>query len=94
MDKIYESMKKRSLEDKYKTLTEIEKQLNDKSIEGDVRKVILEGKKTIEKAIELLENPEITFEQYLKQMNLFGGSKKHRSKKHRSKKHRSKKHRR
>ena len=93
MDEIDKSKKQRSLEDKYNVLKEIEQQLSDKSIEGHVRDTILEGKKTTEKAIELLKKPGITFEEYLKQMNLTGGSKKHRSKKHRSKKHRSKKHR-
>jgi len=93
IDEIDESKKKRSLEDKHNVLKEIEEQLSDKSIEGNVREAILEGKKTTEKAIELLKKPEITFEEYLKQMNLTGVSKKHRSKKHRSKKHRSKKHR-
>jgi len=84
--------KNASLKDKYNVLKQIEEQLSDKSIQGHVRNTILEGKKTTEKAIELLQKPGITFEEYLKQMNLTGGSKKHRSKKHRSKKHRSKKH--
>jgi len=84
--------KNASLKDKYNVLKQIEEQLSDESIQGHVRNTILEGKKTTEKAIELLQKPEITFEEYLKQMNLTGGSKKHRSKKHRSKKHRSKKH--
>jgi hypothetical protein len=104
MQDMDEIRKNKSLKDKVIVLEEIEKQLSDKSIEGHARKTILQEKETTKKAIELLKNPEITFDEYLKKMGLLdeylklnkmssrGGSKKHKSKKHRSKKHRSKKH--
>lgn len=90
-----EDQKVISLRRMKEALTDIEKQLSDTNMNEAQKNAVIHGKIQVEKAIQLLKNPDVSFEDYKKQMGIVGGSKKHRSKKHKSKKykHKSKKHR-
>jgi hypothetical protein len=95
-----------SLERMRSSLNEINAQIasmqNSTYLTDEQKKTMTTQKKIIEKAIRLLEDPNVTFDQYEAQMGLLSGgskkksksrAKKSRAKKSRAKKSRAKKHR-